>query len=178
MEADQHPMSHHPLRYPTLEPQVKYPSVERLRSFARLLDRAFVIPGTQVGIGLDPVIGLMTAFVPGVGDFVGLMLSSYIVLEAARLGVPRATLGRMVSNILIDSVVGAIPWIGDIFDFAWTANIKNMQLLEDHLKFPSQRQKADKLFIIGILSVLLLVAIAVVAMSVILVRAVLSLFSM
>lgn len=169
-------MSQNPINYPTLEPEVKYPSVEHLRNLARLLDRAIVIPGTQVGIGLDPILGLVTAFLPGLADFIGLMLSSYIVLEAARLGVPKATLGRMVTNIVIDSAIGSVPWIGDIFDFAWTANTKNMRLLEDHLKFPTQHKRASKLYIIGILGILLLVAIAVVTVSVILIRFVLSLF--
>jgi Domain of unknown function (DUF4112) len=159
-------MTERPLPYSTIEPDAKAPTLKRLRQLARVLDKAVVIPGTQVGIGLDPIMGL----IPGGGDFLGVMFSSYIVLEAARLGAPQATLGRMVFNIIIDGLVGAVPIIGDFFDFAWTANTNNIKLLEEYLKFPSQRSSADGWFIFGVLAVLLLTAIVLVALPVILLR--------
>ncbi|MBW4508137.1 MAG: DUF4112 domain-containing protein [Scytonematopsis contorta HA4267-MV1] len=159
-------MTDRPLPYSTIEPDAKAPTLKRLRQLARVLDKAVVIPGTQVGIGLDPIMGL----IPGGGDFLGVMFSSYIVLEAARLGAPQATLGRMVFNIIIDGLVGAVPIIGDFFDFAWTANTNNIKLLEEYLKFPSQRSSADGWFIFGVLAVLLLTAIVLVALPVILLR--------
>ncbi len=159
-------MTDRPLPYSTIEPDAKAPTLRRLRQLARVLDKAVVIPGTQVGIGLDPIMGL----IPGGGDFLGVMFSSYIVLEAARLGAPQATLGRMVFNIIIDGLVGAVPIIGDFFDFAWTANTNNIKLLEEYLKFPSQRSSADGWFIFGVLAVLLLTAIVLVALPVILLR--------
>ncbi len=159
-------MSQQPFRYSTIEPEAKAPTLKRLRQLARVLDKAIVIPGTQVGVGVDPVIGLL----PGLGDFLGVLLSSYIVLEAARLGAPRSTLGRMTFNIVIDGLVGAVPLIGDFFDFAWTANTNNIKLLEEYLKFPGARKQADKWFIAVVLTILLLVAIVLVAIPVILVR--------
>ena len=96
-------------RFSTIEPDAKAPTLKRLRQLSWLLDNAVTIPGTKVGIGLDPLIGL----IPIGGDFLGVMLSSYIVLEAARLGVSQRTLGKMVFNIIIDGVVGSVPVLGD-----------------------------------------------------------------
>jgi Domain of unknown function (DUF4112) len=140
-------------------------TLKRLRQLSQLLDRALNIPGTPIGIGLDPILGL----IPIGGDFLGVMLSSYIILEAARLGTPTATLGRMVVNMIIDGLVGAIPILGDLFDFAWTANAYNIKLLEDHLRFPRQNKMANKWFMLAVLSGLLLVAIALVAFPMILI---------
>ncbi|MBD2342431.1 DUF4112 domain-containing protein [Calothrix sp. FACHB-156] len=155
-----------PSRYPIIEPDAKAPTVRRLRQLSRLLDNAITIPGTQVGVGLDPILGLL----PVGGDFLGIMLSSYIVVEAARLGLPRATIGRMVVNIIVDGLVGSFPMLGDLFDFAWKANTLNIQLLEDNLKFSSQTQKADRLFIFALVLGLLLVTIVLVILPVILIR--------
>jgi hypothetical protein len=159
-------MSEPPLNHSLLAPESKIPTLKRLRQLARILDKAFVIPGTNVGIGLDPILGLL----PGGGDFLGILLSAYIVLEAARLGASKSTLSRMVSNIVIDSIIGTVPVVGDLFDFAWTANTKNITLLEEHLKFPRQNQAADKVFVALILGGLLLISIVVVSLTVILYR--------
>lgn len=149
-----------------IEPDAKAPTLKRLRQISRVLDNAITIPGTQVGIGIDPILGLL----PIGGDFLGVMFSCYIILEAARLGVSRATLGRMVVNVIIDGLVGAIPVFGDFFDVAWTANNHNLKLLEEHLKFPTQQKSADKWFIIAVFIGLLLISIALVALPVILIR--------
>ncbi|NJM71897.1 MAG: DUF4112 domain-containing protein [Scytonema sp. RU_4_4] len=159
-------MSEFPPSYPTIEPDIKAPTLRRLRQLSRLLDRVITVPGTQVSIGLDPILGL----IPVGGDFLGVMLSAYIVLEAARLGAPAATLSKMVINIIIDGLVGAIPIVGDLFDIGWKANESNIRLLEDHLRFPSQRKSADKWFVLAVFIVLFIVAIGLVAFSVILVR--------
>ncbi len=159
-------MSQPPRRFSTIDPEAKAPTLKRLRQLSRLLDKAIVIPGTGVGIGLDPILGL----IPVGGDFLGVMLSAYIVLESARLGVPKRTLGKMVFNIIIDSFVGAVPVLGDLFDFTWKANEHNVKLLEEHLRFPSQNQSADKWFVFAVLIGLLLVAIVLVALPVILMR--------
>ncbi|BAY91636.1 MULTISPECIES: DUF4112 domain-containing protein [unclassified Tolypothrix] len=155
-----------PSRYPIIEPDAKAPRVRRLRQLSRILDNAITIPGTQVGVGIDPILGLL----PVGGDFLGVMLSCYIVVEAARLGVPRATIGRMVFNIIVDGLVGSFPMLGDLFDFAWKANSMNIQLLEDNLKFSSQTQKADRLFIFALVAGLLVIAIVLVVLPVILIR--------
>lgn len=97
----------------------------RLRKFARLLDSAIRLPGGY-RIGLDGIIGL----VPGIGDAVAASASAYIVIRAARMGASAATLVRMIFNVLLEVVVGAVPVIGDLFDFAWKANNRNIELLE------------------------------------------------
>ena len=103
--------------------------LKRVRLLSRLLDEQFRIPGTTQRIGLDGLLGL----IPGVGDAVGALLSTYILYEAIRLGAPKIVLLRMVANIGIDTVVGAIPVAGDIFDIAWKANKKNAALLHAYL---------------------------------------------
>lgn len=100
--------------------------VRRLRRLARLLDTAFRVPGTEWRIGLDPLLGL----IPVVGDVVPLFFSLWIVLESHRLGVSQPTLGKMIANVAIDFLVGEVPVLGDLFDFAWKANVRNLDLLE------------------------------------------------
>lgn len=155
-----------PSRFPLREPDAKAPTLRRLRQLSRLMDNVMTVPGTQVGVGLDPILGLL----PIGGDVLGVILSGYIVIEAARLGVSRATLGRMVFNIIIDGLVGAIPMLGDLFDFAWKANTLNIQLLEDNLKSPHQTKKADKWFILALVVGLLLIAIVLVILPMIVIR--------
>ena len=103
-------------------------TLRRLERLARLLDSAFAIPGTRFRFGLDGVIGLA----PGVGDAVGIALSSYIVMEAWRMGVPPQILMRMIANIVVDGAIGAVPIAGDLFDFVWKANRRNIDLLLRH----------------------------------------------
>ena len=103
--------------------------LKRVRLLSRLLDEQFRIPGTRYRVGLDGLLGL----IPGVGDAAGALLSAYILYEAMRLGAPSTVLLRMVANIGIDTVGGAIPVVGDIFDIAWKANKKNAALLHAHL---------------------------------------------
>jgi len=100
----------------------------RLRRLATLLDAAIQLP-FGYRIGLDGLIGL----IPGVGDGIGMALSGIIIFKAARWGVPTTTLLRMVANVLLDGVVGTLPLAGDLFDFVWRANLRNLALLESHL---------------------------------------------
>jgi hypothetical protein len=100
--------------------------VEALQRWAGVLDAAFRIPGTQIRFGLDALIGL----VPGAGDAVAGLFSIAIVLQAARMGLPRVVIARMVLNSLLDLLVGAIPLVGDLFDVAWKANLRNVTLLD------------------------------------------------
>src|ERR1043166_2612582 len=88
---------------------------ERLTWLAWLLDSSIPIPGTRLTIGLDALIGL----VPVLGDEVGVLLSSYIVREAAALGAPRSILARMAFNVALEGLIGLIPLAGDVFDVAW-----------------------------------------------------------
>ncbi len=123
--------------------------MQRLRRFGRLMDSAIGIPGTKFRIGLDPIIGLL----PGGGDTAGLIFSSYIVLEAARMGASKSALSTMAFNILLETVVGTVPVVGDIFDVTWKSNIRNIELLEEHLNVPrpvAQNRGFAILLIVGL----------------------------
>lgn len=104
--------------------------IERLDRLATLLDTAFVIPGTNIRFGADALIGLA----PGIGDSVTTALAAYIVYEAHRLGVPRRVLIRMIGNVAIDGIVGAVPVFGDVFDVAFRANRRNVRILREHFE--------------------------------------------
>lgn len=112
------------------DPFSRRASLERLESLAQLLDTALVIPGTNFRFGADAIIGL----VPGIGDAITTAISAYIVYEARRLGVPRHVLMRMIGNVALDGLVGAVPLVGDLFDTMWRANIRNVRLLRKHLE--------------------------------------------
>ena len=103
-------------------------AIKRMRVVARTLDEGIRVPLTDVRVGLDPIVGVL----PGAGDTAAAVVSLYLVVEAARLGVSQSTLLRMLANIGIDAVVGSIPILGTIFDVFWKANKWNLKLaLED-----------------------------------------------
>ena len=114
----------------------------RLQRLAWWLDEAIRIPGTRFRIGLDPILGL----IPGLGDVVGAMLAGAIVVESIRRGVPRSTVVRIVTNIILDTTFGTVPVIGDSFDFVWKSNRRNLDLLERHIVHPSKAQRSDRLW--------------------------------
>ncbi len=112
-----------------VEPEEKLPQdLIALRRFAYLMDQAFPVPGTNIRVGLDAVLGL----IPGIGDVMGAMLSTWVIAGALRHRVPMRVILRMVLNISIDLIFGAIPVAGDVFDFLYEENMKNMRLLEKH----------------------------------------------
>jgi hypothetical protein len=104
-------------------------TLTRIRKLSRLMDTAFRIPGTPFRIGLDPIIGL----VPGLGDLIATAFSTYILFLAARFSLPREALGKMIYNIALEAAIGTIPLFGDIFDAFYKSNIRNLQILEQHL---------------------------------------------
>ncbi|OKH11424.1 DUF4112 domain-containing protein [[Limnothrix rosea] IAM M-220] len=114
----------------------KLKRLKRIKTLSKLLDNAVSIPGTKQKIGLDPIIGLF----PAVGDYITLIVSGYIVFEAASLGAKQETLVKMATNILVDSLAGSVPIAGDLFDVAWKANQKNIELLEQDV--PQFREDA------------------------------------
>ena len=130
------------------------PAVARAKGLARVLDDLIRIPGTNIGIGLDPIIGL----IPGVGDMAGGLLSTYILAVAARQGVPTSVLLRMLGNLAVDSLVGVVPVVGDLFDFGVKANRRNVDLLERYLLTPGQTKAASR----GVVAVVLLAALGIV----------------
>ncbi len=99
--------------------------VARLEALAKLLDIAFVMPGTNIRYGIDGLIGL----IPIVGDLITTAISLWIVREARELGAPWHVTARMLGNVALDGVVGMIPVAGDAFDVMFRANIRNMRLL-------------------------------------------------
>jgi hypothetical protein len=99
-------------------------------NLAWLMDDAFRIPGTSYRIGLDGIVGL----VPGIGDFATLLVGAIFLQEARRLGASRWTQARMCGNYAIDFLVGVIPLVGDLFDFGFKANRRNLRLLQQHLE--------------------------------------------
>lgn len=122
-------------RIPGLSPS-RADTVMRLDALSRLLDNAFVIPGTTIRFGLDGIIGL----VPGIGDLVTTALSSYIIIEARRLGLPRRKIARMIANVAFDAAVGIVPVVGDAADVLFKANRRNMRIIREHLE---QERRAD-----------------------------------
>jgi len=104
-------------------------TLERVQTVTRLLDEAVRIPGTEVRIGLDPILSIL----PVAGDAAGAVLSLYPILEAYRLGVPNRTLLVMLSLVAVDAVIGSVPILGTVFDALWTANQWNYRLMEREL---------------------------------------------
>lgn len=130
--------------------------LQRLRRLSFWLDSAIPIPGTRYRIGLDPLIGL----IPGGGDTAGLFLSAFVVLEAARMGATKSTLSLMAFNILLETLAGTIPGLGDLFDATWKSNLRNLELLEKQFNLPQPIQRAKNhgfaiLLILGLIVVFL-----------------------
>ncbi|MGZ8470762.1 MAG: DUF4112 domain-containing protein [Gemmatirosa sp.] len=146
------------------------PHAERVRAMARVLDSAVGIPGTRVRFGLDAVLGL----IPGVGDVVGAAAAGYIVLAAARLGAPPTVLVRMLLNVGVDTVVGAVPLLGDLFDLGGRSNSRNVALLERHLADPRGARASSKVVVVGVLIGIALLAVAGFVLVALLLRAILN----
>lgn len=119
--------------------------VKRIALIARLTDTAIRVPGTDVKLGLDAVIGA----VPLVGDMVMLCVSAVLIRDAQKLGVPSHALVRMAANSGIDAVLGSVPFIGDLFDLVFRANERNLRIVERHIgradapviEVPARRQE-------------------------------------
>jgi len=124
------------------------------------------VPGTSIRFGFDPILGL----VPGLGDAVGAVLAAWVLIEAFRMGASRATLLRMAGNVALDAGLGAIPVFGDLFDFAWKANLRNVALLERHLAAPAQARRADRSFVVLVISGVFVMALALLAFGILLTR--------
>jgi hypothetical protein len=104
--------------------------IARIDRLATSLDTRFVIPFTKFRFGADSLIGLA----PGLGDVITTALSLYIVYEAHKLGAPKHVLARMLGNVAVDGLIGAVPVAGDLFDVLWRANRRNVRILREHLE--------------------------------------------
>ncbi|MBA3948552.1 MAG: DUF4112 domain-containing protein [Acidobacteria bacterium] len=134
-----------------------------LRRYAVLLDKAFRIPGTNIRFGLDPIVGL----IPGLGDLASPVFAALLMVEGARLKVPRIILMRMLVNALTDAVIGAIPFVGLVGDVFFRANTKNLALLEQHA-VPGGRAatKGDYWFVWTMLGALVIGVILIVVLAI------------
>jgi len=131
-----------------------------------VLDSAITIPGTSIRLGLDSIIGLF----PAGGDAIGAALSSIIVLTALRQGVPKPVIWRMVGNVAIDTLVGSVPLLGDLFDVAWKANSKNAELLARYEGAPEKTTTRSRWFAILVVLVLLLILASILTTAALLLR--------
>lgn len=118
------------LALPASQADLNARSARRIRRVARLMDDAIKLPVINRKIGYDGIIGM----VPGIGDAVTAVMSSYILVEAARAGVPKRVLVGMATRLGVDTLVGAIPVVGDLFDFAYKANRKNAETALKHIE--------------------------------------------
>lgn len=153
-----------------LEPEVLRGDAPRdvepeLDLLARWMDSVFEIPGTRIRFGIDPLLGLL----PGLGDLLTTLVSLYILGAARRYGVPRVTMMRMAANIAIDAMLGALPFFGDIIDVFWKSNVKNVALLQRHVRAtPAEQRRAtsgDWLFLAALILLLLLLLAGAVAVA-------------
>jgi hypothetical protein len=131
---------------------------EHLDHIASLLDDMFRVPGTQIRFGVDFLIG----WIPGVGDAVAGVASLFIIISAWRRGAALVTLGRMITNVVLETLIGAIPVVGDAFHVVWKANRRNYRLLmrEKNRALGESHAWRDVLFfVLLLLGVLCLVAV-------------------
>ncbi|MDO8500951.1 MAG: DUF4112 domain-containing protein [Gemmatimonadaceae bacterium] len=138
----------------------------RVRAVARALDSAIRIPGTRITFGIDPIVGLL----PGVGDLAGAVMSGYIVLASARMGVPPAVIARMILNLGVDTLVGTVPLVGDLFDVGFRANIRNAELLDRHLAEPVATRRSSRFAVMAAIGGIVLLGAGGVALAVLAVR--------
>ena len=119
-----------PAGFVAVQPRDK--DMEQLNAIARLLDDCIPVPGTKMRFGFDGIVGLF----PGFGDAVTAVIGLYLIAVAARMGMPRMALVRMAGNTGLDLAVGAVPFIGDLIDFFFKSNRRNVELVRKHLELP------------------------------------------
>ena len=118
----------------------------RIEQVTHWLDELIGIPGTPVKVGLDPIVGL----IPVVGDAVAGVVGAWVIAEAARFGIPRIVLARMVVNLVVDLAIGAIPLLGDLYDVAFRSNSRNLRLFRRHALEPDASTRGDQAFFLGL----------------------------
>jgi hypothetical protein len=150
----------------TRSPTSSGANVPALQQLAQVLDAAVRIPGTNIRFGLDAVLGL----IPGAGDIIGGLLSAFIVLQAANAGAPRSVVARMVMNVAIDSIVGAVPILGDLFDVGWKSNTRNVQLLQRYVAQPHATRAVSRGVVLAAIAAILLIVAGMIALVALIVR--------
>lgn len=125
----------------------RFQAVERrLGRVTTVLDELVRVPGTRTRVGVDPLIGL----IPFVGDAVAAIFGAWVISEAARFGIPRIVLARMVVNLLVDLAIGVIPFIGDIYDIVSRSNTRNLELFRRHALDPDASTRGQQTFFAGL----------------------------
>lgn len=145
----------------------------RIERVTHVMDELIPIPGTGQRVGVDPIIGL----IPVVGDVVAAFVGGWVILEAARFGVPRIALARMVVNFSVDLLIGLIPIIGDVFDVVSRSNSANLAIFRRHALEPDATTTDHRLFFLGLGVLLVGLIWLMVQLAARLVAAVLRLFS-
>lgn len=130
-------------RSDALTPEIVDPRIADVEAVARWFDYAFALPG-GFRFGLAGIIGL----IPGIGDVIDALISLFIVTRAIQLGIARVAIARMLVNVGIEALAGAVPFIGDLFDVAFKANKRNYQILKNHLSQPARQRSQDWIFLI------------------------------
>lgn len=136
---------------------VQQRGLKEVSYLAKLMDSRWRLPGTNMRFGLDGIIGL----IPGAGDLSTFAVSGYMLWIMARNGASGFVLARMVTNVLIDAIIGSIPFIGDLFDFVFKANTRNLRLMQEHYQEGRHRGSAWRV-IVPVLIVLFLVIVAII----------------
>lgn len=130
------------------------PEMQSFERMARLLDSKFEIPGTGIRFGLDPLLSLM----PVLGDIITLIISSMIIYTMHNHGASRKVVVKMMVNAGLDTVIGAIPLVGTVFDVFYRSNERNVRLLREHY-FEGKHQGSGT----GLLLLIFLIALVVIA---------------
>jgi hypothetical protein len=138
-------------RKDALTPEVVDPRIADVEALARWLDYAFTLPG-GFQFGFAGIIGL----IPGIGDVFDALISLFIIVRAVKLRIPRVAIARMLVNVGIEALAGTVPFVGDLFDIAFKANLRNYEILKKHLSQSERQRRADWWFLV--LTVLLVLA--------------------
>lgn len=104
--------------------------LRRVQRLAKLMDSSLSVPGLPIKFGLDSLLGL----IPGVGDVVTATIGGWVIREAYRAGAPKRLMAQMLANVTVDTAIGTIPVVGDMFDIYWKSNVRNARLLARHLE--------------------------------------------
>ncbi|HEX8372239.1 MAG TPA: DUF4112 domain-containing protein [Chthoniobacterales bacterium] len=128
---------------------------------SKVMDNVFVIPGTNIRFGIDPIIGL----IPGLGDTSGALISSMLIFRGAQAGVPKVVLARMALNVLVNAIFGGVPFLGDLFSIWFKSNQMNYELYQKHAGGRTTASKSDWVFVISLLVALLVAVGCVIALS-------------
>ncbi len=125
--------------------------LQKVSKLVKLMDSAFTIPGTNRKFGIDPLLNL----IPYGGAIAGYIISAYLIISMFKNGASSKVIGKMIGNITLDAIVGAIPFLGTIFDFMFKANKRNLILATEHFE-QGKHQGSIIPYLIPILFILLI----------------------